>query len=170
MICSVRELAVITCFDSNFPELWNEADIKGAEIVFWQSGGGGGVWANAYATLHNYYVVAVGGGQIVDKTGKDRQDVNRPTPGLFVATLDLDRTFAHGNFNDTKIKRLLAEHPGEVELERRYANENWYLIRSIRPGVRVRDLFEQYGIETLRAYRNRSRRAVEKARSRSEEM
>ena len=28
------KLAVITCFDSNFPELWNEADIKGAAIVF----------------------------------------------------------------------------------------------------------------------------------------
>ena len=158
------KIAALTCFDSNFPELWNEADMKGAEVVFWLSGGGGGVWVNAYATLHNYYVFAVGNGQVADKTGEKFTPVDRPRPGLFLATVDLDRTFAHGNFNSAKIKRMLAEHKKEVELERHYKTENWYLLRAIQPGVRVRDLFRQYDIEVLRDYRNRSRRLIEQAR------
>ena len=35
--------------------------------------------------------------------------------------------------------------------------ESWYLLRSIKPGVRVRDLCKEYQIETLREYRHRSR-------------
>ena len=166
----VGRVGILTCFDSNFAELWNEADIQGAELVFWVSGGGGGVWLNAYATLHNYYAVAVGGGQVVDCTGKDIKKVERPRRGQVLATLDLDRTFVHGNFNEAKIKRLLADHQGEAEVERRYRVENWYLLRAVKPGVRVRDLCTRYGIETLRAYRTRSRQTIHKARKAKKEI
>jgi len=157
-------VSILTCFDSNFAELWHQADVLDAEIVFWLSGGGGGVWLNAYCTLHDYYAVSVGSGQIVDCTGENITRVERPRPRQFIATLDLDRTFVHGNFNTSKIKRMLDEHQGKIELERHYRVENWYLLRSIKPGVRVRDLLKQYGIETLRKYRNRSRKQIDEAR------
>ena len=115
-------------------------------------------------------MLSVGSGQIADKTGKDLTEVEEPRRGQFIATVDLDRTFAHGNFNDAKIRTMLREHKDKVELERRYADENWYLLRSIRPGVRVRDLFKEYGIEVMRDYRNRSRVAIEKARRAGKEM
>jgi len=195
-------IAILTCFDINFPELWQQADLLGAEIVFWPSAYGGGIPLCAYAMLHHYYVVPVGAGNLIDITGKTLDapptekgtgpirrngpqgashkldqslfpvhkldqslfPVQRPLPGQFVATLDLDRTLIHTNFNEKKVERLLKEHSGEVEMEKSFGMEAWYLVRAVKPGVRVRDLCEQYQIESLRDYCRRSRQQIDEAR------
>ena len=157
-------ISILTCFDLNFAELWQQVDLLDAEIVFWPSAYGGGCPLNAYATAFNYYVVPVGAGNIIDSTGKTLDKVDNPRPKQFIATLDLDRTFVHTNFNTEKVKKLLAEHKGEIQQERFYPMESWYLLRAIKPGVRVRDLCKQYKIETLRQYRHRSRRQIDEAR------
>ncbi len=159
-------IAILTCFDLNFAELWHQAELMGAEIVLWPSAYGGGSPLNAYAMLHQYYVVPVGAGNLIDITGKTLEggDVRKPLPGQTVATFDLDRTFIHTNFNEQKVKRLLDEHKGEVELEKFYDAESWYLLRAVKPGVKVRDLCRKYQIESLREYRHRSRRQIDEAR------
>jgi len=158
-------IGILTCFDLNFAELWQQAELLDAEIVFWPSAYGGGSPLNAYAMLHQFYVVGVGAGNVVDITGKTLENVEKPRPQQFIATLDLDRTFIHTNFNEGKVAKLLKEHQGEVEQERYYDMESWYLLRSVKPGVRVRDLCKQYAIETLREYRHRSRRQIDEARA-----
>jgi hypothetical protein len=42
--------------------------------------------------------------------------------------------------------------------------EGWYVLRAVKPGVRVRDLCMAYKIETLREYRHRSRQQINDAR------
>jgi predicted amidohydrolase len=157
-------IAILTCFDANFDELWQEAERKGAEIVFWPSAYGGGMPLNGYAMIHNYYVVAVGRGNIIDIFGKTIDGVEMPRPQQFVATLDLDRTLVHTNFNKDKVARLLREHQSEVVEEQFLDMESWYVLRSLQPGVLVRDLCRQYQIETLREYRQRSRTQINDAR------
>jgi len=160
-------ISILTCFDLNFAELWQQAELLDVDIVFWPSAYGGGMPLNAYAMAHNYYVVPVGEGNIIDITGKT-MDVDSPRPRQFIATLDLDRTLVHTNFNEEKVKKLLAEHPGEVEQEHFFGMESWYLLRSIKSCVRVRDLCEQHKIETLRDYRQRSRAQINAARQKDE--
>jgi hypothetical protein len=92
------------------------------------------------------------------------KDVEKPLAGQTIATLDLDRTFVHTNFQEDNVRRLLAEHPGEVVLEKFFAAEAWYLLRAVKPGVEVRKLCKKYGIETLREYRHRSRKQIDAAR------
>lgn len=157
-------IAMLTCFDLNFDEVWQEAERKGAEIVFWPSAYGGGLPLNGYAMIHNYYIVAVGNGNMVDITGHEIEPAARPKPQQAIATLDLDRTLVHDNFNEEKVARLFREHAGEVEVERRCDAEAWRLLRAVKPGVRVRDLCRQYQIETLREYRHRSRQQINDAR------
>jgi len=159
-------IAILTCFDINFPEMWQQAELRGAEIVFWPSAYAGGLPLTAYAMLHQYYVVPVGTGNLIDVTGRTLEPphVQKPLPGQFIATLDLDRTFVHTNFNETKVARLLKEHKGEVEQERFFEPEAWYLLRAVKPGVRVRDLLKRYQIEGLREYRLRSRDQIDAAR------
>lgn len=157
-------IAILTCFDLNFPELWQQADQLNVDIVFWPSAYEGGSPLNAFAMLYHYYVVPVGGGNIIDITGKDLTDLEKPKPGQFIATLDLDRTFVHSNFTGEKVAKLLREHVGEVQQERFYDKESWYLLRSLKPGLRVRDLCKQYQIETLRQYQQRSREQIDAAR------
>jgi hypothetical protein len=162
--CDFGRISILTCFDLNFAELWHEADLLDVDIVFWPSAYGGGCPLNAYATAYNYYVVPVGEGNIIDCTGKTLENLEQPRPRQFVTTLDLDRTFVHTNFNTQKVKKLLEEHQDEIEQEHFYPMESWYLLRATKPGFRVRDMCQQYGIETLREYRHRSRREINVAR------
>jgi len=159
-------VGILTCFDLNFAELWHQAELWGVETVLWPSAYAGGSPLNAYAMLHHYYVVGVGAGSLIDVTGRtlDGPEVQKPLPGLSITTFDLDRTFVHTNFNEAKVQKLLKEHPGEVELEKFYEQEAWYLLRATKPGVRVGELLKQYQIESLREYRHRSRRQIDEAR------
>jgi hypothetical protein len=151
-------IAMLTCFDANFDEVWQSAARKGAEIVFWPSAYGGGLPLGGYAAIHNYYIVAVGWGNMIDRFGKTIEPVKEPMPKQYIATLDLDLTIVHQDFTGDAIQKLLAEHKGKVELLPSPGKmEGWYVLRAVAPGVRVLDLCKQYKIETLREYRERSR-------------
>ena len=166
-------IGILTCFDLNFPELWQQCDDLNAEIVFWPSAYGGGSPLNAMATLFHYYVVPVGAGNIIDITGRPVEPVEKPRPRQFVATLDLDRTFAHHDFNRDKVAKMLDKHKGEIEVERNLSPEDlapWWLFRSIQPGLRVRDVLQEHGIEPLRDYQHRSRRQINEAREKGEKI
>ena len=163
-------IAMLTCFDANFDEAWQEAERKGAEVVFWPSAYGGGLVLNGYAAIHNYYIVAVGRGNMIDSIGKTIEPAEKPLPRQFIATLDLDLTVVHKDFTGGKLQKLLKDHRGEVELLSNVGDmEGWYVLRALKPGVHpVRDLCRQYQIETLREYRHRSRQAIGEARTKGE--
>ena len=161
------KIGMLTCFDLNFPELWQRCDQEDVDIVFWPSAYGGGSPLNAMAILYHYYIVPVGAGNIVDITGNTVKEIEQPRDKLFIATLDLDRTFVHYDFNRERVEKMLAEHKGELIVERNLSDEDlapWWLFRSIKPSVRVRDVMRQYQIESLREYQQRSRRHINQAR------
>jgi len=158
------KIAILTCFDLNFAELWHDADAQSTEIVFWPSAYGGGMPLNAYGMLYHYYIVPVGWGNIIDITGENMKDVISPKEKLYIADLDTDRTFIHENFTGEKVKKLLEDHKDEVVMEKHYPMEAWWLLRSVKDGVSVRKLCREYGIETLREYQHRSRQQINEIR------
>ncbi|HVR87465.1 MAG TPA: carbon-nitrogen hydrolase family protein [Planctomycetota bacterium] len=163
-------IAMLTCFDANFDEVWQEAERKGAEMVLWPSAYGGGTPLNGYAMIHNYFIVPVGMGNMIDCFGRPAQHVDKPRENLSITTFDLDVTIVHQDFNGEKVATLLREHAGEVEKvpEVAVAGENWIVLRATKPGRRVRDLCKQYHIETLREYRHRSREQINERRRKEE--
>ncbi|MHC4284577.1 MAG: hypothetical protein ACYSWZ_16630, partial [Planctomycetota bacterium] len=75
--------------------------------------------------------------------------------------------FAHHDFNRKKVKKMLEEHAGEIEVERNLSEEDlapWWLFKANKPGVSVRKLLKEYKIETLREYQHRSRKQINQAR------
>ena len=156
-------IAMLTCFDLNFPELWMQAERQNVDIVFWPSAYGGGKPLNGYASINAYYIVAVGDGDMIDMTGEPIPTEN-PTGKLYIATLDLDRTLVHKDYTRSKIKQLLDEHGEEVVLEKDWHPEGWFMLHAIKPGVLVRQLLREYEIETLREYRHRSREQINERR------
>ena len=161
------KISILTCFDLNFPELWRKCDVLDVDIVFWPSAYGGGSPLNAFAILYHYYIVPVGAGNIIDITGETFANVEKPRPKQFIATLDLDRAFAHHDFNREKVNKMLKEHKDEIVVERNLSDEDlapWWLFKATKPGVRVRHLLKEYEIETLREYQHRSRRQINEAR------
>lgn len=164
-------ISILTCFDLNFAELWRECDALDVDIVFWPSAYGGGSPLNAYAILYHYYIVPVGAGNIIDITGKTFENIEKPRPKQFIATLDLDRTFAHHDFNREKVKKMLEEHKDEIKVERNLSDEDlapWWLFKALKPGARVRELLKKNEIESLREYQHRSRKQINEARKKDE--
>ncbi|MCS5609080.1 MAG: carbon-nitrogen hydrolase family protein [Candidatus Poribacteria bacterium] len=159
----IGRICILTCFDINFPELWQCADDLGAEIVFWPSAYGGGMPLNAFAELYHYYIVPVGAGNIIDVTGREMVCQN-PREQHFIATLDLDRVFIHDNYTQEKVQKMLLDYKGKVEIEQRYNMEAWTLIRSVDSTVSVRQLCQKCQIETLRQYQHRSRLQINRVR------
>jgi len=160
-------IAMLTCFDLNFPELWLQAEQRDVDIMFWPSAFGGGKPLNGYASIHAYYIVAVGDGDMIDMTGEPIPTEN-PMGNLHIATIDLDRTLVHKDYTREKVKKLLDEHAGEVELERDWHPEGWFMLRAAKAGVLVRQLLYDYEIETLREYRHRSREQINARREAGE--
>ncbi len=164
-------ISILTCFDLNYPELWQRCDDLDADIVFWPSAYGGGSPLNAYAILYHYYIVPVGAGNIMDMMGKPCEPVEKPLLKQFIATLDLDRSLAHYDFNREKVDKMLKEHEGEIKVERTLSDEDlapWWLFKATKPGVRTRDLLKEHKIEALREYQHRSRKQINEAREKGE--
>jgi beta-ureidopropionase len=164
-------ISILTCFDLNYAELWRQCDALDVDIVFWPSAYGGGSPLNAFAILYHYYIVPVGAGNIIDITGKTFENIEKPHPKQFIATLDLDRAFAHYDFNRKKVEKMLAEHKDEIKVERKLSDEDlapWWLFKALKPGVSVRKLLKKYDIETLREYQHRSRKQINEARKKGE--
>lgn len=155
------------CFDVNFPEVWKSLADQGAELVVWPSAYSAGTTLQAHALNHHFYIVTSTLTRdciVYDITGEEifyqkSKDIN-----VARVTLDLDRGIYHQNFNIPKRDKLLQEHADSVEQERWMDREQWFVLRSRRPGVSARELARKYGMEELRDYINRSRRDIDQMR------
>ena len=156
------------CYDAKFPEVFQRLRDKGAEVVVWASAYSGFTELQAFALLHHYTIVTstqTGDSVVYDITGALRLD-ERGTGDVTVSrfALDMDRMIYHYNFNLDKRDRLLREHEADVRLAVDMPREEWFVLEAKRPGVSARRLAREYGLEELRAYKDRSRIGVDARR------
>jgi predicted amidohydrolase len=161
------KLGLATCFDVNFPEVWQRLADQGAELVVWPSAYSAGTSLQAHALNHHFYIVTSTQTRdclVYDITGEEllyekSQDLN-----VSRITLDLDRGIYHQNFNIEKRDKLLKEHSQEVKQAKWMEREQWFVLQATQPGVSARALAKQYGLEELRDYLSRSRRQIDQRR------
>jgi predicted amidohydrolase len=160
-------LGFATCFDVNFPEVWKHLADKGAEVVIWPSAYSAGTSLQAHALNHHYYIVSatqMSDCFVYDITGEKLLYQKSERINVASVTLDLDRGIYHINFNIPQRDKLLKEHPEDIEQEKWLESEQWFVLKAKRPGVSARGLAKQYGMEELRHYLDRSRRAIDERR------
>ena len=160
-------VSTLTCFDVNFPSLWEGIAAQGAEIVFWTSAYSGGLQLSAHALNYHYMIVTATGYAdcaVFDMDGREiyyKYENGRPV--ISYIALDLDRVVCHSDFNEDKIEKLQKEHP-EVDIQHHYKREHWYVLNSKDPVCNVRELCGEYKIENLRDYKMRSKIYADNAR------
>jgi beta-ureidopropionase len=156
------------CYDAKFPEVFQRLRDKGAELVVWPSAYSGFTELQAFALLHHYPIVTstqTGDSVVYDLTGAlvlDDKGTGDVTVSRF--TLDMDRMIYHYNFNLDKRDRLLRERGADVRLAVDMPREEWFVLEAKRPGVSARRLAREYGLEELRAYKDRSRAGIDALR------
>jgi len=167
MECDFGRIAVRICFDANFPEIWADVAEQGAELIVWSSAYGAGAQLAAHALNHHYPIVTStlsGHCMVFDINGERVLNVQGRVHYTQWIALDLDRCIFHENFNEEKLDSLLREEPGLVEVERHMRDEQWIIVRSAQEGVSAREVCAKAGMEELRAYKQRSRRAIDDMR------
>ncbi len=160
-------VGMATCFDVNFPAVWQRLADQQAELVVWPSAYSAGSSLQAHALNHHFAIVtatATGDCQVYDITGERLLDERGEGLNISRITLDLDRGIYHENFNVDKRDRLLRERGDEVLLEKSLPREEWFVLRVKRPGVSARALAQEYGLEDLRDYLSRRRREIDQMR------
>lgn len=162
------KVGMAICFDANFPEVFRRLSLGGAEIVLWSSAYSAGMSLQAHAINYNYIIITstlVPDCIVYDITGQEIYF--RHTPGgvnISRVTADLDRSVFHQNYNIEKRDRLLTEYAGKIEQDIWLEREQWFTLRALSPGVSVKKIAAEYGMEELTAYKNRSRIEIDKMR------
>jgi hypothetical protein len=155
------------CFDANFPSVWQALADQGVELVIWPSAYSAGTTLQAHSLNHHFYIATSTYTKdciVYDITGEEILYEKSNDVNISRFTLDLDRGIYHENFNMDKRDHLLADHGDDVEMEQWLTREQWFVLRAKRPGVSARALARQYGLEELRDYLTRSRRAIDAMR------
>jgi predicted amidohydrolase len=161
------KIGMAICFDANFPEVWKRLADQGAELVIWPSAYSAGSSLQAHAINNHYYIVTATQTRdclVYDINGEKIHYSHSDHVNVATVTLDLDRGIYHQNFNMDGRKKLLAERAADVHEEKWMELEQWFIIKSNRPGVSARQLAKQYGMEELRDYLNRSRHGIDAKR------
>lgn len=170
-----------TCFDMNFDDTWHQLYAANVDLVFWPSAYGGGMPIRGYAQVYHYNIVPVGWGDITDITGQVAQGLHAVVPKkMYMATLDLDRTYTHDDFVAGQVEQLVKDHAGLVEFisvpehcstaghctktADLVRESGFYLLgrtdKGYEQGISVRKLLKEYNIESLRQYQHRARAAL----------
>jgi predicted amidohydrolase len=164
-------IGLAICFDVNWSPLWQQMSNQGAELVIWPSAYSAGRSLQAQASQFNYYILSatqvpdclvydIDGDLLIHDTENAGSGINVTRVGL-----DLDRCIFHQDLNlPGKRDALLKKHANDVEQEKWWPMEGWFVLKAKRPGVSARELARQHGLEELRHYINRSRIEIDKCR------
>ncbi len=137
------------CFDVEWRDGWHALRQAGAELVFWPSAFGGGSMINTHAWENKYCVVSStrkGTTKICDIDGRAVACTGQYADWV-CAPVNLEKAFLHSwpfcrHFGD-----IQAKYGRKVSI-RTHHEEEWTIIESLSPEVRIADILKEYDLQT----------------------
>ena len=137
------------CFDIEWLDGWQALRKAGAELVFWPSAFAGGSMVNTKAWQNKYCVVSStrkGTTKICDVTGEE-VDWTGHFAYWACGSMNLEKAFLHTWPYCRKFKHIQAKY-GRKLLIRTFHEEEWTIIESRSPEVRIADVMKEFELKT----------------------
>jgi predicted amidohydrolase len=143
-------IGVQICYDINWNDTWKELRQQGAEIIFWPSAFAAGRTLNARAWQNK--VVAVSStnkdtAKICDITGETVVQTGVWDRNLVCAPVNLEKAFLHSWPFVQRFDEIRAKYGRKIRITN-YGEEEWSIIESLSPDVRIKDVMAEFELRT----------------------
>ena len=160
-------IGVQICFDIQWEDTWSAIKDKGAEIVFFPSAFPGGRMVNAKACKYQYVIVSSTNkhtSKICDISGEVIGKTGIWTPNLVCAPVNLEKAFLHIWPYVKRFPEICQKYGAKVKITL-YHDEEWAVIESLAPEIKVKDILDEFELRTLGQHIRDATKAQENARS-----
>lgn len=150
-------IGVQICFDIEFPEGWNLLSRKGAEMVFFPSAFSAGKRIAAKALDNQYCVVSSSRtdcSRICDVSGEVACSGGYANQWGVLGHVNLERQILHTNSAGTVAKqfpKIREKYGRKIELHL-MGEEQYTILESKSPDVKIADIMEEFGLRTHRGH------------------
>jgi beta-ureidopropionase len=161
----IGRIGLAVCFDLNWRELWSEMKAGGAQIVCWLSAYEGGFPLQAYAWMHDFFVVSSVqsyNAKIIDRTGTVLTTTSR-WGRLTSWDIDLDQRWFHTDGQAEKIVELQQRYGDRVRVETR-GEEHLFSVARRDPELSLETVTAEMGLTELDRYLDRCTHAQQRSR------
>ena len=144
-------IGIQICYDINWDNQWKALRQQGAEIIFWPSAYAAGQTLNARAWQNKVVVVSSTNkdtSKICDITGEVVAKTGRWDNNLICGTVNLEKAFLHTWPFVQRFDEIKAKYGPKVKIMN-YHEEEWSVIESLSPDVRLKDILEEFELRTF---------------------
>jgi len=156
-------IGVQICYDINWRDAWEKLGKYGAEIVFWPSQFNGGKMLNSLAWMNKYYVVSstrYDPSRICDIDG-DEIIRSGLSAHWVCAPINLEKAFIHSWPYRTWYDDVRKKYGQKIRIKL-FHEEEWSIIESRSPDVKVADVLKEFKILTHEEHIRRAEIVQEK--------
>lgn len=156
----IGRVGAMICFDLGWREDWQKLKEMGAQLVVWSSAYQGGFLPNAYAAVHQYWVVtscwnrAIS--RIIDPFGQEVAHSSR-WECFAMADIDLGAELFHFDHHNDIPRQLRLELGDKVEISIK-DGDNIFMLSSKDPQWPLSRIKEHYNLITYQEYQDGSTR------------
>jgi predicted amidohydrolase len=157
-------IGLATCFDLNFPAVWNRFEERKVALVCWVSAYDGGFPLRALAWRHQYPIatsVMSYNGRLIDITGRYLASTSRWTR-VAMCDVNIDKRLFHTDGQAEKILELQKRYGQRIRIEG-FTEEHLFSVEPIDENLNIEDLIRDDSLMDLKTYMRES----EEARSRA---
>jgi predicted amidohydrolase len=154
------------CFDIEWDDGWKALRKQGAELVFWPSAFAGGQAVNTKAWQNKYIVVSStrkDTSKICDITCEVIAQTGIWDKNLICAPVNLEKAFIHSWPYAQRFDEIRAKYGRKVRFVTLH-EEEWSIIESLSPDVRIKDILSEFEIRTYEQMMSDAEIAQNKAR------
>jgi len=141
------------CFDIEWYDGWKNLRKAGAEVVFWPSAFAGGSMVNTKAWQNKYVIVSStrkDTSKICDISGEEIARTGRWNDWV-CAPVNLEKAFLHTWPFCQRFQEVKAKYGRKIRIDT-FHEEEWTIIESRSPEVKVTDVLKEFEFQTLEEF------------------